>query len=97
MAALKASGEAPSVLRVRREVFTTLFMVSGVSPTLSSIPRIFRVITELSIPKGQKVAHRRQPVQEYESCTHFSKSAVLKSFAPTRLPNILPLVVLCLL
>ena len=63
MAALNASGDAPSVLPVSSDISTTLFIVSGVNPSLSRIARPLRVMTELSMPKGQYVAQRRHPVQ----------------------------------
>ena len=64
MAALKASAEAPSVLRVSSEVLTTFCSRAGVLPSASRIVRALRVITELSMPKGQNWAQRRQVVQE---------------------------------
>ena len=64
MAALKASAEAPSVLRLSSKVLTTLCRVAGVLPSPSRMVRALRVTTEWSMPKGQNWAQRRQAVQE---------------------------------
>ena len=63
-ASRSATGGAPSVLPVLREMLMTSLRRLGVRPMLSRIDRALRVMTELSMPKGQKIAQRRQSVQE---------------------------------